>query len=412
MSCLKIRAAAIAPILLIQAVQAMPEITAGPMVGHVSDSAAGLWMHASRDSAVTVRYWKEDDPATVSETSFEVFDDSVAKGAGHPLQVTLNQLEPNRRYRYAVAVGGKADPAWEGSFGTAPEDGESSAFRVAVTSCMKIGQPQASWYLLLAQNPDLHLTLGDTHYADTTDPAIQLDHHVRYRREPFHATVLRNIPTYSIWDDHDYGPNNSDGTAEGKERSLAGWKQFWMNPGAGTEEVPGAFYRFTRGEVEFFAVDGRYHRSPDKAPDDENKRMLGDGQFQWLIDGLAASKAKFKVIFSGSTLEDSRVDGWRIYTFARHRLFDSIREKGISGVVYLSGDMHYSRVWEHPESERVGYPLVEVISSGIANSKTLSFATLDFDTSLDDPSMRVRIVHGDGTVRDDKTWPLSQLGGK
>ncbi|MGB1128614.1 MAG: hypothetical protein ACPG4K_01090, partial [Haloferula sp.] len=75
-------------------------------------------------------------------------------------------------------------------------------------------------------------------------------------------------------------------------------------------------------------------------------------------------------------------------------------------------DMHYSRVWEHPESERLGYPLVEVISSGIANSKTRSFATIDFDTEQADPSMRVRIVHGDGTVREDRAWNLSQLGGK
>ena len=30
------------------------------------------------------------------------------------------------------------------------------------------------------------------------------------------ANVLRQVPTYAIWDDHDYGPNNSDGTAKGK----------------------------------------------------------------------------------------------------------------------------------------------------------------------------------------------------
>jgi hypothetical protein len=52
---------------------------------------------------------------------------------------------------------------------------------------------------------------------------------------------------------------------------------------------------------------------------------------------------------------------------------------------------------------------VEVISSGVANSTTLSFATIDFDTLLEDPEMRVRIVYGDGTVRDDRTWKLSQL---
>ena len=107
---------------------------------------------------------------------------------------------------------------------------------------MKIGQPQASWYLLLAQQPDIHLTVGDTHYADTTDPTVQLKHHVAYRRQKEFATVLRNTPTYAIWDDHDYGPNNSDGTIKGKERSLAGWKQVWANPVLGTPDTPGAFF--------------------------------------------------------------------------------------------------------------------------------------------------------------------------
>ena len=75
----------------------------------------------------------------------------------------------------------------------------------------------------------------------------------------------------------------------------------------------------------------------------------------------------------------------------------------------MSGDIHRSLVWEHSESKLVGYPLVEVISSGIANSKTLSYATIDFDTTLDDPTMQVRIVLGDGSVSDDRTWKLSQL---
>ena len=239
--------------------------------------------------------------------------------------VKLDKLRPDTRYLFDVSVDGKKEPGRSGEFQTAPKMGAPGSMRVAITSCMKIGQPLGSWKHLLAQEPDLHLTLGDTHYADTTDPAVQWRHHLRYRRLPEFAEVIRNVPTYAMWDDHDYGPNNSDGTEPGKDRSLQGWNQFWANPKAGTPEVPGAFYKFQRGEVEFFMVDGRYHRSPDTAPDDEKKRMLGDEQFAWLLEGLKASKAKFKVIASGSTLQHSKVDGWLIYTFSRHRLFDSLK---------------------------------------------------------------------------------------
>ena len=369
-------------------------------------------MHIPDGTEGTVAYWKENQEDVRKESPLTPFPDPAAKSSGQNTIAQLKGLSADTAYRYEVKIGGKGDPAWSGGFRTAPPVGKASAFRMALTSCMKTGQPQASWFLLLAQQPDLHLTVGDTHYADTTDPTKQLEHHLRYRREPFFATAIRNIPTYSMWDDHDYGPNNSDGTAPGKENSLAGWKQHWANPGAGTSEIPGAFYKFSRGEVEFFVVDSRYHRSPDKAPDDEHKRMLGDAQFTWLLEGLKNSTAKFKVIASGSTLDHSKVDGWKIYTFSRHRLFDSLKEHQISGVMYMSGDIHKSLVWEHPESKRVGYPLVEVISSGVANSKTLSFATIDFDTTTADPTARVRIVHGDGTVQKDRTWKLSELSAK
>jgi alkaline phosphatase D len=263
---------------------------------------------------------------------------------------------------------------------------------------------------LLEQQPDFHLTVGDTHYADTTNPTVQLKHHVTYRRVKEFANVLRQVPTYAIWDDHDYGPNNSDGTAKGKEFSLAGWKQAWPNPASGTSDTPGAFFKFSRGDVDFFVVDGRYYRDPNELRDDDKKRKLGDAQFEWLLDGLKNSKAKFKIIASGSVLHHSKVDGWRIFTFSRHRLFDAIKKHKISGVMYVGGDMHQSLVWEHHESHRVGYPMIEIMSSGITNGKDLSFATIDFDTTVDDPTARVRIIYGKGKkVHTDKTWKLSQL---
>ncbi len=274
---------------------------------------------------------------------------------------------------------------------------------------MRDGQKQGSWKLFQNDKPDFHLTVGDTHYADTTNPNTQLKHHLRYRQTPNFASVIRNVPTFAMWDDHDYGPNNSDRTAQGKEYSLEGWKQFWGNPSVGTDKTPGAFFRFSWGDVDLFVVDGRYHRSPDKAKDDDKKRMLGDGQFAWLLEGLKTSKAKFKIIASGSTLNHSGSDGWKIYTFSRHRLFDAIKANRIGGIVYMSGDIHRSLVWEHPESARVGYPLVEVISSGIACSETLSYATIDFDTTVDDPTMHVRIVQGDGQLAGDRVWKLSAL---
>jgi alkaline phosphatase D len=387
-----------------------PEIV-GPLTGDVRANQVTLWMYAPIKSKCTFSYRAEGSSKADAKTGeLTALSNQAAKVPGQILKSTVVGLSPDTRYQYQVTIDGKADPSWKGSFKTAPLEGTPTAFRMAITSCMHIKRAQRSWNLLLAEQPDLHLTVGDTHYADTTDPTIQLQHHVAYRRKNEFANVLRQVPTYAIWDDHDYGPNNSDGTAEGKEFSLAGWKQAWPNPASGTPDTPGAFFKFSRGDVEFFVVDGRYHRSPNELPDNDKKRMLGDAQFEWLLSGLKNSKAKFKIIASGSVLHHSKVDGWRIFTFSRHRLFDAIKKHKISGVMYIGGDMHQSLVWQHHESDRVGYPMIEIMSSGITNGKDLSFATIDFDTTVDDPTARVRIIYGKGKkVHTDKTWKLSQL---
>ena len=384
---------------------------AGPLTGDVRANQVTLWMYAPIKSKCTFSYRAEGSSKADAKTGeLTALSNPAAKVPGQILKSTVVGLSPNTAYQYQVTIDGKADPSWKGSFKTAPLEGTSTAFRMAITSCMHIKRAQRSWNLLLAEQPDLHLTVGDTHYADTTDPTIQFQHHLAYRRKKEFANVLRQVPTYAIWDDHDYGPNNSDGTAEGKEFSLAGWKQAWPNPASGTPDTPGAFFKFSRGDVDFFVVDGRYHRSPNELPDNDKKRMLGDAQFEWLLSGLKNSKAKFKIIASGSVLHHSKVDGWRIFTFSRHRLFDAIKKHKISGVMYIGGDMHQSLVWQHHESDRVGYPMIEIMSSGITNGKDLSFATIDFDTTVDDPTARVRIIYGRGKkVNTDKTWKLSQL---
>ena len=388
----------------------VPEI-AGPISGDVRPNQVTLWMYAPPKSKCRFSYHAEGASKTDIKTGdLKAISSQAAKGMGQIFKSTVVGLLPNTDYHYRIAIDGKSGPDWKGSFKTAPVEGKSTAFRMAITSCMKIGRPQGSWNLLLEQQPDFHLTVGDTHYADTTDPTVQLKHHVTYRRVKEFANVLRQVPTYAIWDDHDYGPNNSDGTAKGKEFSLAGWKQAWPNPASGTSDIPGAFFKFSRGDVDFFVVDGRYYRDPNELPDDDKKRKLGDAQFEWLLNGLKNSKAKFKIIASGSVLHHSKVDGWRIFTFSRHRLFDAIKKHKISGVMYIGGDMHQSLVWQHHESDRVGYPMIEIMSSGITNGKDLSFATIDFDTTVDDPTARVRIIYGKGKkVHTDKTWKLSQL---
>ena len=392
-----------------------------PVVAHVTDSAATVWAAAAEPGALALHYKAKGDAESAPLTASSSGSDA---GAYTAVVFTMSGLNPATTYVYRVGGEGegadtlaepKLDPwagppndADSGEFTTAPVAGQAGRFTIAVSSCMHSEKEpeQLSWRLMRSQQPSLHLLLGDVVYADTTDHDTLREHHLKQRAVKDFANVLRTTPSYAMWDDHDYGPNDSDGTAAGKENSLRAFRELWTLPPTGTKDTPGAFYRFQWGDVEFFMLDGRYHRSPDKAENNDDKRMLGDAQFEWLLEGLRSSTATFKVLASGSTLQASGGDGWRIYDFSRNRLYNAISDNGINGVLYLSGDVHASYIQVHAAP---GYPLVEVISSGIANSGTKSFATLSFDTESDDPTVRVRIIYGDGSTPEDKLFALSAM---
>ncbi len=397
----------LAPVAFGQGHPSLPPEILGPMVGQVAPSEAVVWLHPEGAHEIVVQYRGAREPAD----RVQALRPKANPAEHNVIKARLTGLKPATAYEYEVLVDGKSNRVWSGSFTTPVAEGRPAKFKVAVTSCMDVDDTpvQSAWYLLLAEKPDLHLLLGDNVYANTTDREGLWSKHRQQRRVVEFAAVLRNVPTYAMWDDHDYGPNDSDGTAAGKENSLVAFNELFANPGAGTGDTPGAFFRFSWADVDFFLLDGRYHRSPDNAPNDDSKRMLGDAQFKWLADGLKASKAKFKVLASGSTLMLSRDDGWRVYDFDRNRLYRTIRENKISGVIYLAGDVHRCLLEIHPAAETVGYPLYEVISSGIANSETQGFATLEFDTTVSDPSLRIRIIHGDATTPLDKIIRLSEL---
>ena len=145
--------------------------------------------------------------------------------------------------------------------------------------------------------------------------------------------------------------------------------------------------------------------------------MLGEGQFNWLVKSLKESNAKFKVLATGSTWQTK--DSWKPFPDARKRLLQAIEENKISGIVYLSGDLHRCQIHEHKNLiHPIGYPLLELTSSGIGKSKGTKglkpFMVIDFDTTLDDPTITVTILgayeNKEETHKgESRTWKLSEL---
>jgi alkaline phosphatase D len=370
------------------------EQSAGPLVGAVTSGSAPLWIYPGPSAeALTLRYRADGEEAWQAG--------AFTAAAGGAWRAEVRGLSSATAYTYEVLREEQAPAGWAGRFQTAPRQGEGGGLRLALASCMHVERfpEQPSWSLLLAEQPDLLLLLGDNVYANTTEPGPIWQAHLSQRQVPSFAEVIRQIPTLAIWDDHDYGPNDAGGDEPGKSASLRAFREVYANPAYGLAETPGVFFRYAWGDVELFALDVRFYRSALDAPDDDAKRMLGDAQQAWLRRALASSTATYKLIASGSAFveEPGKPDTWSSYSHALERLYETIRDVGGGGVLLLSGDLHRSALHVHPVEETgLAYPLYEVLSSGIGNSQGQSFAVLNFDTAVEDPKLTVSVIHGSG----------------
>ena len=381
--------------------QAKPPRLYGPMVGHVSPTSAVLWVYTSHAPGVRVWYRPAAVPASAAR--------SVDLVRNH--RVTLPDLTPDTGYVYRVVYQGETFEHWTGSFRTPPRAGTPHKFRMAVSSCMKPDHgDQHAFVSLLAEQSDFQLLLGDNVYADSLVRDVVWRHYLEMRGVWQFAEVLRQVPTYALWDDHDFAGDNIGGAqVPQRARVLDIFREVWANPSYGIPGVPGVFFKLTWGDVDIFVLDGRYYRSALKDPNGTRKRMIGDAQFAWFAREIAASKAPFKFIASGSTLELEGTDTWAAYNYDRNRIWGLIREQRIGGVIWLSGDLHEGLVAVHPKAMTGFYDLYEVISSGIANSRDHEFAVLDVDTTVADPTCAIRILDGQGKLVQEERVTRSML---
>lgn len=410
------------PVPEVKPVAGPPFLHAGPMVGHVTDQTAYLWAKASNAASLSFKFGQKEDLSDARTTN-EIKLDSMTSLTG---QAVAKGLMPNTRHYYVPLLDGEAAmPRPYPSFVTAPEAGSPKKLRVAFGSCVgPRGYSAAAAFGEMAarKNFDLLLMLGDNHYGDTTNPDRLRDYYFMQRTVDGFSRIIRETPTYAIWDDHDYGPNNSDGTSKGKEDSLRVFKEWWANPAYGESENPGCYYKFQHGGVDFFMLDVRYYRTPNNAPDDGQKTMLGPRQLAWLKENLSASKARFKIIASGSEWQTlTQPDCWSSFARERQDIFDHITKNQIEGVMLLSGDRHFTAAYQiqgrHLEftSGPIGSANATLQDNperftGIDEGKL--WIILDLDPSASPPKLQYEIYQAGGGLLERRDLSYDEVNGR
>lgn len=360
--------------------QAPAALAAGPMLADVTHRSAAVWVQTDRAATVALRIARTSDAGRARP-----FDTpALSTGEGGTATIRVGGLEPGQTYAYTVLVDGveaarpyateiRTQPLWQ--WRTSPP-----AFTVAIGSCYYRNEPAydrpgrgyggdvAIFEAIADLRPDAMLWLGDNVYLREVDwwSRSGIEHRYAHaRQEPALQRLLAAAPHYATWDDHDYGPNDADRSYVLKGATLDAFQRYWPAPSYGVDGVPGVFTQVQIGDAEVFLLDDRTHRTPNRAPAEE-QTILGEAQLQWLLDALTASRAPFKIVALGGQL----LNPARVYeTYAnvapaeRQRLLDALAARRIDGVVFLSGDRHHA---ELNRLERPGtYPLYEFTSSAL-----------------------------------------------
>src|SRR5207302_11210079 len=191
-----------------------------------------------------------------------------------------DNVRPGTHYAYELLVNGtvaalgrplrfETPPLWR--WHTDPPD-----FTVALGSCAYIndapcdrsGPPYGGEYeifdAIAGTSPDLMLWIGDNVYlreCDWTSRTGILRRYTHSRHLPELQRLLGATNHVAIWDDHDYGPNDSDRGFVLKDASLEAFRLFWDNPSYGISGQSGITTTFEWGDVQLFLLDDRYFRA-------------------------------------------------------------------------------------------------------------------------------------------------------
>ncbi|TIA72047.1 hypothetical protein E3P77_02456 [Wallemia ichthyophaga] len=305
--------------------------------------------------------------------------------------VTLENLWPSIEYDYSVVyLNGQSIPGipshlplktspdpkltsikasmWGGNGGT--------QLSFVSGSCVTLGFPyrpfahfQVPGFDLLAEyisnrSTQFMIFLGDFIYADIPLSIGTLpENYWRKYRQTMSSDSFRKVyeqlPFYHMYDDHEVANNyagldNPD--ASPFREAMIGWKSY-NAAGNPQSRVPGTnYYSFNYGDIAFFTLDTRAHRSANNAQDGPEKTMLGETQkialLEWLSD--VNHTATFKFLSSSVPLTqlwkgvDGHLDTWSGFKHERSWLLDVLQY--VPNVIVLSGDRHEAAAVEMRDS--------------------------------------------------------------
>lgn len=247
---------------------------------------------------------------------------------------------------------------------------------IAFGSCNNYKQdknPQI-FHRIAETDPDLWIWTGDVAYLSTNEKnetKNQEEFNLSKNTEAY--TALRSkVPIIGIWDDHDFGVNNGDKYYKFKERNRQLYLDYLDEPkdSIRRSRPDGMYESYYLGEekkIKIILLDNRYNRD-HRFSLSPTRDILGEAQWKWFEEELNDNEAEITLVISGTqVMVDDRLYPEHWYKYSQDKLLQTIRRTKRSGIILISGDVHYSEIMTHPCPKRIGYNLYEITSSGLTH---------------------------------------------
>jgi phosphodiesterase/alkaline phosphatase D-like protein len=351
-----------------------PTSTTPALAGDVID---WMWSGAVTDTGVTVRARTEDDADEVrlvvgrtTDLTDPVYSEPQPseESSGHVVSLTVDGLTPQQDYYYALELDGEVYRGRVGHFATFPRG--PASFTFAFSSCARTGSNGVVYDVIRHQRPLFFLNHGDWYYGDVdrNDTNMVRRQYEANLASPAQAALYASTSFAYVWDDHDFGGNDSDSTAVAKPATMEIYRSFVPHyPLRGGPESP-IFQTFTVGDVRFVLTDPRSARD---APGDPPRSMLGAEQLDWLLDELARADRYGLVVWANGAPwvgePDPTSDRWPAFAEERRTIANAIADNGVDNLLAISGDAHMLAYddgtnTDYSDSGNAGFPLFHAAS--------------------------------------------------
>jgi alkaline phosphatase D len=329
------------------------------MLGHVGQRNAEIWVHWPNEGEnVSLQY--SNPNWNGGEISFSVLKEKHLSN-----KIILSSLQPSTTYTFFLKSKSFQTKIYEFTTQELWQwRKDAPHFSIVFGSCAYIndtdfdrpgkayGQSDSIFNVISALKPNAMIWGGDNIYlreGDFETQANMEDRYLKARQVPSIQKLLSTCPQYAVWDDHDFGPNDSHSSFQYKKESLAAFKEMWGNSNYGfpKNENNCITGKVTINDVDLYLLDNRSFRIPP-GTEGVTPQMLGKEQIQWLIEDLKSSKASFKLIAVGSQVLSSVADfeNYANYVEERNYLLNLLAKNNIKNVVFLTGDRHFSELSE------------------------------------------------------------------